>query len=125
MLAQGSPDARIVVPDPIAGDVGRVVGADRVVGVAAGRGGAADRRRLREGRARLARAEPAHGYSTGDGRFLGYVVTTPSLRLYHSGDTLVTEELVEHARATRASTSRSCRSTAATPSARRAGSSAT
>jgi len=37
---------------------------------------------------------PADGYTTGGGRFLGYVVATPSLTLYHSGDTLVTEELI-------------------------------
>jgi L-ascorbate metabolism protein UlaG (beta-lactamase superfamily) len=36
---------------------------------------------------------PADGYTTAGGRFVGYVLSTPSLRLYHAGDTIATNEL--------------------------------
>ena len=97
-LTQGSPDARIVVPRLVAEDVGRLVGVDRVVGVAPGE----DVRLTGDVSLKVVPAwhglERADGYSTGGGRFLGYVVTTPALTLYHSGDTLATAELVDHVR---------------------------
>jgi L-ascorbate metabolism protein UlaG (beta-lactamase superfamily) len=98
LLAESSPGVRIVVPRPVVEDVGRIVGVERVVGVAPGE----DIRLTDDVSLKVVPAwhglERADGYSTGEGRFLGYVVETPSLTLYHSGDTLATEELVDHVR---------------------------
>jgi L-ascorbate 6-phosphate lactonase len=94
-LAQTSPAARIVVPKPIAADVGRLVDTDRIVPVQPG-----DQLQLtRDVSLDVAPAwhglTPADGYRTADdGRFVGYVVATPERTLYHSGDTLVSEELI-------------------------------
>jgi L-ascorbate 6-phosphate lactonase len=95
-VAAGSPRARFVVPIPVVEDAARLVGADRVTGVAAG-----DELTLT---ADVSIAvvpawhglTPENGYTTGDGRFVGYVVSTPVLRLYHAGDTIATNELVTH-----------------------------
>ena len=101
VFAQASPGAKVVVPAPIADEVGAVVGAERVVGVAAG-----DELRLTgdvsvEVLPAWHGLTPAHGYTTGGGRFLGFIVATPSLRLYHAGDTIVTGELLERVRGAR------------------------
>jgi L-ascorbate 6-phosphate lactonase len=97
-LVQGSPGARVVVPEPIAAEAGRVVGADRVVAVRPGE----DVQLTPDVSVKVVPAwhglVPADGYTTGGGRFVGYVLATPSLTLYHSGDTLVTDELVAQLR---------------------------
>jgi L-ascorbate 6-phosphate lactonase len=92
-LEQGSSSARIVVPAPVAGQVGRQVDAvepgqevslPNDVSVKVVPAWHAD--------------DPANGYTEGGGRYVGYVVATPSAKLYHSGDTLVTEALIEQLR---------------------------
>jgi L-ascorbate 6-phosphate lactonase len=97
-LVESSPDARVVVPEPIAAHVGGLIGLDRVVAVRPGEdvaltGGVS---------VKVAPAwhglAPADGYTTGAGRFVGYVVATPSLTLYHSGDTLVADQLIAQLR---------------------------
>jgi L-ascorbate metabolism protein UlaG (beta-lactamase superfamily) len=94
-VAAGSPDVRVVVPAPIVDQAVPLVGAERVTGVEPG------------GELALSAdvsvavvpawhgVTPGHGYSTGGGRFVGYVLSTPSLRLYHAGDTIATNELAE------------------------------
>jgi L-ascorbate metabolism protein UlaG (beta-lactamase superfamily) len=95
-VAAGSPGARFVVPAPVVDDAARLVGAERVTGVATG-----DELQLTaDVSVTVAPAwhglMPEHGYTTGDGRFVGYVLSTPALRLYHAGDTIATNELVAH-----------------------------
>jgi L-ascorbate 6-phosphate lactonase len=93
-LKQASPEVQIVVPAPIAAQAG----GGRVVAVEPGQ----DVSLTSDVSVRVVPAwhadDPAKGYATGGGRFVGYVVTTPAATLYHSGDTLVTEELIEQLR---------------------------
>jgi L-ascorbate metabolism protein UlaG (beta-lactamase superfamily) len=99
VLAQHSPRVQVVVPKPIVAEAAGLVGDERVTGVEAGQelalAGDLSVRVVPAVHALV----PADGYSTGDGRFVGYVVATPELALYHAGDTLVTDELIEHLRA--------------------------
>jgi L-ascorbate 6-phosphate lactonase len=97
-LVAASPDVRVVVPEPVAPVAAELTGRAEVVPVAAGH-----ELQLTEGVAvhvtpAWHAPAPAHGYATHGGRFVGYVLTLPSLRLYHSGDTLATPELVEELR---------------------------
>jgi L-ascorbate metabolism protein UlaG (beta-lactamase superfamily) len=94
-VAESSPDARFLVPAPVVDRAAGIVGADRLTGVAPG-----EELPLADGvSVRVVPAwhglMPADGYTTGGGRFVGYVLSTPSLRLYHAGDTIATNELVE------------------------------
>ena len=100
-LVAASPDVRVVVPEPVAPAAAELAGSAEVVPVAAGQD-----LQLAEGvSAQVVPAwhapAPADGYATHGGRFVGYVLTLPSLRLYHSGDTLATPELVEALRPAR------------------------
>lgn len=93
-LLEASPDAKLVLPEAlIAHAIGLGLPADRLVGLDAGR--------VFHHRGFQIRAIPsAHeGLDTDDrGRhlYLGYVVEVEGFRLYHSGDTLSYEGLVEH-----------------------------
>jgi L-ascorbate metabolism protein UlaG (beta-lactamase superfamily) len=92
---------KVVVPKPIAAHAGRLVGDDRVTPVEPGQDvaltGDVSVRVMPAWHALV----PADGYTTGDGRFVGYVVATPELALYHAGDTLVTDELIAQLQRTR------------------------
>ena len=127
LALERSPTARVVVPGSIARLLAEIVPADRVVAVQPG-----DVLDLGGVDCRVVPAihgvtmEDAYGDGSvlGEGpRFVGYVLGG-GRRLYHAGDTIVTEPCERHStRST--STWRSSRSTAGTPSARRAASSAT
>ena len=95
-LAEASPDARFIVPEPLVPLVAGVgIHGDRVTGARIGEPiGVGDIR---------ATAVPARhavgiedGYSLGDARaprFVGYVVEIDGVRLYHAGDTLADERI--------------------------------
>ena len=92
-VAESSPGARFLVPAPVVDRATAVVGAGRVTGVAPG-----EELELADGVSVRAVPAwhglmPADGYTTAGGRFVGYVLSTPSLRLYHAGDTIATNEL--------------------------------
>lgn len=97
LIAEASPDARFVVPEPLVPLVaGAGIPSDRVAGVRIG--GPVQLGGLR------ATAVPARhavwiedGYSLGDAvapRFVGYVVELDHVRLYHAGDTLSDDRLL-------------------------------
>ena len=125
VLASYSPDASIVVPHPLVPKAKELAPELPVVGVGPGDSLqlAADVH-LRCVPAWHA-AEVGDGYSQGldeDGAcaFVGYIISTPEIALYHSGDTLVTDEL-RHVLAREQIALRSCPSTDAIISARRRG----
>lgn len=100
-IAAASPDAMIVVPEPIVSmvtDLG--IAANRVIGVQPGE-------TITHGGVTLHPVPACHGtdmdhaysfgkeQSNGLYRFLGYVVEAGDLRVYHAGDTLVYDGMVE------------------------------
>ena len=104
-IAAASPDAMIVVPEPIVSmvtDLG--IAANRVIGAQPGE-------TITHGGATLHPVPACHGtnmdhaysfgkeQSNGLYRFLGYVVEAGDLRVYHAGDTLVYDGMVETLRA--------------------------
>lgn len=104
-IAAASPDAMIVVPEPIVSmvtDLG--IAANRVIGAQPGE-------TITHGGATLHPVPACHGtnmdhaysfgkeQSNGLYRFLGYVVEASDLRVYHAGDTLVYDGMVETLRA--------------------------
>jgi L-ascorbate 6-phosphate lactonase len=104
-LTELSPGATVVLPTPCVGRVDALGTGLRVIGVQPG-----DSLDL-SGTVKLEvlpawhAVEVADGYTegrAGDGlaRFVGYVVRTPTISLYHSGDTIVTDGLREALAAT-------------------------
>ncbi len=104
-IAAASPDAMIVVPEPIVSmvtDLG--IAASRVIGAQPGE-------TITHGGVTLHPVPACHGtdmdhaysfgkeQSNGLYRFLGYVVEAGDLRVYHAGDTLVYDGMVETLRA--------------------------
>jgi L-ascorbate 6-phosphate lactonase len=103
VLAERSPDVRVVLPAPLAPLVEGIVRPDRICGVAPGDS-------LELGDEVGVDVVPAFhavavadGYSdgsTGEGaRFVGYVIRTPAGTIYHSGDSIVTDEQLAAVRA--------------------------
>jgi L-ascorbate metabolism protein UlaG (beta-lactamase superfamily) len=96
-LAEASPNARFIVPEPLlplVADAG--IPDDRVSGARLGTP-------IQVGEARATAVPARHavgiedGYSLGDGRaprFVGYVVELDGVRLYHAGDTLDDERII-------------------------------
>ena len=97
-LDRHSPGAGLVVPSPLVEEAERIAPRLGVVGVRPG-----DRTRLSD---RVGvhvmpawhGIEPADGYTqgfdeTGGSRFVGFVVGTADVSIYHSGDSIVTDEL--------------------------------
>jgi L-ascorbate metabolism protein UlaG (beta-lactamase superfamily) len=90
-LAQASPGSRLVLPAAIAPE------AEGVLPMATVKPGDA----LDIGPLRVEVVPAVHGvsmedaYSEGGGRFVGYVLRGPDFVLYHAGDTLATEALIE------------------------------
>ena len=103
LIAQASPNARFVVPEPLRPlviDVG--IDGDRVLGASIGSP-------IMVGDVRATPVPARHavaiedGYSLGDQehgtpRFVGYVVELDGVRVYHAGDTLADEILVQAVR---------------------------
>ena len=97
-LDRHSPGAGLVVPKPLVEEAERIAPRLDVVGVRPG-----DRIKLSEGIGLHAipawhGIEASDGYSqgsdgNGESRFVGFVVGTADLSIYHSGDTIVTDEL--------------------------------
>jgi L-ascorbate metabolism protein UlaG (beta-lactamase superfamily) len=101
-LAEHSPGATVVLPTPHVGQVDALGCGLATIGVQPG-----DSLELSE-HVRLDVLPAWHGFEVADGytegrgddglghaRFVGYVVRTPELSIYHSGDTIVTDELRE------------------------------
>jgi L-ascorbate 6-phosphate lactonase len=90
-LAERSPGAVLVLPAPI------VAQAENVLPVRAVRPG--DRLELAGLAVEVVPAwhavRPEDGYSDGEGRFVGYVVSAGGSVLYHAGDTILTDGLLE------------------------------
>lgn len=98
LLAQRSPDVTVVLPTPIVEQATRLHGAIRTVGVQPGEILALSPTVALHVLPAWHGVEMADAYSQGRGedglvRFVGYVVKAPGICLYHSGDTLVTDEL--------------------------------
>jgi L-ascorbate 6-phosphate lactonase len=98
LLAQRSPNVTVVLPTPIVEQASSIDQGLRTVGVQPG--DIVDLSPMVALHVLPAwhGVEMADAYSPGRGedglvRFVGYVVNTPGLGLYHSGDTLVTDEL--------------------------------
>lgn len=98
ILARQSPEVTVVIPTPIVAHVERLAPDVRVVGVQPG-----DTVELAGGVSLYVLpawhgVEVADAYSDGRGedgvaRFVGYIVAAPNLSVYHSGDTIVTDQL--------------------------------
>jgi L-ascorbate 6-phosphate lactonase len=90
-LAERSPAARLVLPEPIAEQ------AEEVLPLTTVRPG--DSVELGDLRVEVVPAwhgvEAADAYTDGDGRFVGYVLHGAGPVVYHAGDTIATEELVD------------------------------
>jgi L-ascorbate metabolism protein UlaG (beta-lactamase superfamily) len=90
-LASSSPDARLVLPAPIADQAHGVLPLETVK--------AGDV--LSPGPLRIDVVPAVHGvsmddaYSDAGGRFVGYVVHGPDFALYHAGDTVASPEVIE------------------------------
>jgi len=90
-LAQRSPGAHLVLPAAIAAQTEDVLPLETVTPGDA----------LQAGSLRVEVVPAVHGvavedaYTDGDGRFVGYVLRTPDSVLYHAGDTVATEAVVE------------------------------
>jgi L-ascorbate 6-phosphate lactonase len=90
-LAQESPGSRLVLPAPIAAE------AEGILPIARAKPGAA----LNIGSVRVEVVPAVHAvstddaYSDGEGRFVGYVLRGADFVLYHAGDTVATEALIE------------------------------
>jgi len=101
-LAEAAPDARFVVPAPIAERAAGAVGTHRVVG-------AVPEVELAIGEARVTPVPACHGVDMADAygfgptpgeyRFLGYVVDVGGVRIYHAGDTIRYDGMAERLRA--------------------------
>jgi len=98
VLVERSPTVRLVLPAPLVPLLEEIVAPDRIRGVGPG-----DSVGLGDGIVvdvvpAFHAVEASDGYSggsTGDGaRFVGYVIRTPSGAIYHSGDSIVTDELL-------------------------------
>jgi L-ascorbate metabolism protein UlaG (beta-lactamase superfamily) len=91
VLAERSPDTRLVLPAPAAAT------AEMRLPLTAVEPGD----RLDIGSLRVEVTPAVHGismadaYGDGEGRFVGYVIRGPDFSLYHAGDTVVTEGLIE------------------------------
>ena len=95
-LAEASPDARFIVPDPLLPLVAGVgIPDERVIGARIGSP-------IQVGDVRATAVPARHavdiedGYSIGDAhapRFVGYVIELDGVRLYHAGDTLADERI--------------------------------
>ena len=89
-LAERSPGARLVLPEPIAGQ------AENVLELTTVRPGGA----LEAGDVGVEIVPAWHGitsadaYTDGGGRFVGYVLDAAGQTLYHAGDTIPTDELL-------------------------------
>jgi L-ascorbate 6-phosphate lactonase len=90
-LAQGSPGTRLVLPAAIAAE------AEGILPIATVKPGDA----LDMGPLRVEVVPAVHGvsmedaYSEGGGRFVGYVLRGPDFVLYHAGDTVASDGLIE------------------------------
>ncbi|SRR5579884_347037 len=105
IIAQRSPEARFVVPRPIVEQlITRGIAAERVLGVQPDE-------QLTAGEAQLFPMPAVHGLSCppaiydfgfeksgGLYRYLGYVIDLQGVRIYHPGDTLIFDGLVERLR---------------------------
>lgn len=93
-VAERSPDARLVLPEPIAEQ------AEGVLPLTAVRPGDV----IEVGDVRVDVVPAWHGvtaddaYTEGGGRFVGYVLSGTGPVLYHAGDTIVTDELIDSLR---------------------------
>jgi L-ascorbate 6-phosphate lactonase len=98
VLAERSPDVGVVLPAPLAPLLEGIIQRNQIRGVAP-----ADTVELADGVVievvpAFHAVEVADGYSDGSARggvrFVGYVIRTPSGAIYHSGDTIVNDELL-------------------------------
>jgi L-ascorbate 6-phosphate lactonase len=93
------PDVRLVIPEPIADQLGDVIEASHVMAVQPEDIVELDGELRVEVVAAYHGREVADGYTDGshiDGRvrFVGYILRTPAISIYHSGDTIVTDALL-------------------------------
>ena len=100
VLAQRSPGVTVVLPTPIVHQAARVAPGIRTTGVQPGDVLELSPEISLDVLPAWHGVEVADAYSDGRGedglaRFVGYVVQAPGLSIYHSGDTLVTDELRE------------------------------
>lgn len=97
-IAAAQPSVNVVLPAPIAGMVEGIVPAEQIHAVGPGT-------RLRAGSLEVEVVPAVHGVTLADGfsdgsghdgrvRFVGYVVRTLTRTYYHSGDSIVTSELI-------------------------------
>lgn len=105
LLAQSSPNARIIVPKPIVAQVTALeVAPERIVGVQPDE-------EVDQGKLKVFPVAAMHGLacppavydfgfeiSNGQYRYLGYVIELAGVRIYHSGDSLVFDGLAERLR---------------------------
>lgn len=98
-LVAQCPNVRVVVPEPIADQLVGVIPAIQVATVAPDDIVDLGENMMVEVVPAYHGVEVADGYSDGshiDGRvrFVGYIIRTPTVAIYHSGDTLVTDALL-------------------------------
>jgi L-ascorbate metabolism protein UlaG (beta-lactamase superfamily) len=99
-LAERSPGARVILPAPLVGQVEALGHGFATVGVQPGDAVELSERVKLEVLPAWHGSEVTDGYTEGRGedglaRFAGYVVRGSDVSVYHSGDTLVTDELRE------------------------------
>jgi L-ascorbate metabolism protein UlaG (beta-lactamase superfamily) len=93
------PEMLVAVPTPIVAELGSAVAAERLVGIQPGDS-------VRFGSVGIDVVPAYHALSVGDSfsdgrgddgfvRFVGYVLRTPHLSVYHAGDTVATPDLVD------------------------------
>lgn len=92
-VAARSERLRVVVPEPLEAQV-RELGAGEVVAVRPGSRVEFDGAGAATAVPAVHAVEPADGYSD-DPRFLGYVLELDGVTIYHAGDTIVTDPLLE------------------------------
>ena len=97
-LVRRSPDVRVVLPTPVAAQATGLHSGLRALGVQPGEAIDLSPTVSLHVLPAWHGVEIADGYSQGRGedglvRFVGYVIQAPGICLYHSGDTLVTDEL--------------------------------
>src|SRR5262249_52681193 len=100
VLAERSPGVTVVLPMPIVDQAARVAPAVRTIGVQPGDVVELSPEVALDVLPAWHGVEMADAYSDGRGedgltRFVGYIVQAPGLSIYHSGDTVVTDELRE------------------------------
>lgn len=98
VLVEGSPGVTVVLPAPIVEQAARVAPAAKTVGVQPGDAVELSAEVSLDVLPAYHGVEMADAYSDGRGedglaRFVGYIIRAPGLSIYHSGDTLVTDEL--------------------------------